>query len=163
MERYNEIKAMVTAIFAGISAKMGWFGWLIVIYGLSMAIDYATGSALAVKRHGWSSKTAREGLWHKLGSIVAVIAAALADWVLALMLANLPGVSLPFTYSVLLCPLVMVWYIITELGSIVENVGEMGAPVPAFLRRAIAALQDAAQQAGDKLTGEGEDGQEKEE
>ncbi len=127
-----------------------------MIYGLSMAIDYATGSALAGKQHEWSSEKAREGLWHKLGSIVAVIAAALADWVIALMLANLPGVSLPFTYTVLLCPVVMIWYIITELGSIVENVGKMGAPVPAFLRRAIAALQDAAEQAGDKISGEGE-------
>ena len=152
MEKYNEIKAVLTAVFAGISAKMGWFGWLIVIYGLSMAMDYATGSALAVKQRRWSSYAAREGLWHKLGSIVAVAATALADWVLALMLANLPGISLPFTYTVLLCPLVTVWYIITELGSIVENVGEMGAPVPGFLRRAIAALQDAAEQTGDQLT-----------
>ena len=103
MEKYNEIKAILTAVFAGISAKMGWFGWLIVIYGLSMAMDYATGSALAVKQRRWSSYAAREGLWHKLGSIV-------------------------------------------------ENVGEMGAPVPGFLRRAIAALQDAAEQTGDQLT-----------
>ena len=156
MENIHEVKAALTAVFAGISAKMGWFGWLAVIYGLSMAIDYATGSALAGKQREWSSEKAREGLWHKLGSIVAVIAAALADWVIALMLANLPGVSLPFTYTVLLCPVVMIWYIITELGSIVENVGKMGAPVPAFLRRAIAALQDAAEQAGDKISGEGE-------
>lgn len=153
MEKYHEIKAVLTAIFAGISAKMGWFGWLAAIYGLSMAVDYATGSALAVKKHGWSSQIAREGLWHKFGSIVAVIAAALADWVIALMLENLPGVRLPFTYTVLLCPLVMIWYIITELGSVVENVGEMGAPVPAFLRRAIAALQDAVDQGGDERTG----------
>lgn len=150
MEKLNEMKALLAAIFAGISAKMGWFGWLAVIYGLSMAVDYATGSALAMKKHKWSSEKAREGLWHKLGSIVAVIAAALADWLIALTLANLPGVSLPFTYTALLCPVVMIWYIITELGSVVENVGEMGAPVPAFLRRALAVLQDAAEQVGDQ-------------
>ena len=45
-------------------------------------------------------------------------------------------------------------YTLTELGSIVENVGVMGAPVPGFLTRIIAALHDSVEDAGDALTGE---------
>ena len=37
--------------------------------------------------------------------------------------------------------LVAIWYIFTELGSIVENAGRLGAPIPAWLRRGIAVLQ----------------------
>ena len=40
----------------------------------------------------------------------------MADWLLGAMLANLPGVTLPFEYTVLVGPLVVVWYIIGELG-----------------------------------------------
>ncbi len=153
MERINEVKAVVAAMFAAVSAWLGWFGWLVVIYAVSMVIDYAVGSALAGKRGEWKSKRAREGIWHKGGSIIVVLVAGLADLLLGLIINNIPSITLPFTYSVFLCPVVLVWYILTELGSIVENAGEMGAPVPGFLRRIIAVLHDTVEDAGDKLTG----------
>ena len=40
--------------------------------------------------------------------------------------------------------LVAVWYIFTELGSIVENAGALGAPIPGWLRKGVAALQRRA-------------------
>ena len=43
-------------------------------------------------------------------------------------------------------PIVLVWYIFTELGSIAENAAKMGAPVPAGLLKLLAA--------GKKLAGE---------
>ena len=48
---------------------------------------------------------------------------------------------LAIDYDVLLCPLVTAWYLLTELGSIAENAGALGAPMPQFLMRAIAALR----------------------
>ena len=152
MDKLLEVKKTVTALMAALSAFLGWMGWLVVLYAVSMGIDYLTGSALAAKNGDWQSQKAREGLWHKAGSILAVIVSALADFLLGLVLKNLP-LGLPFTYTVLLCPVVLVWYILTEMGSIVENVGEMGAPVPVFLKNIIAALHTGVEESGDKLTG----------
>ena len=42
----------------------------------------------------------------------------------------------------------------TALGSIGENIGALGAPVPAWLRKAIAALESTVDGAGDKLGGQ---------
>ena len=53
----------------------------------------------------------------------------------------------------LLLPLVLVWYAITELGSIAENAQRMGAPIPAWLVKLMANGKDAVDAAGDKLTG----------
>ena len=142
MDKLLEVKKTVTALMAALSAFLGWMGWLVVLYAVSMGIDYLTGSALAAKNGDWQSQKAREGLWHKAGSILAVIVAALADFLLGLVLEKLP-LSLPFTYTVLLCPVVLVWYIVTELGSIVENAGALGAPIPAFLQAAIKSLNQA--------------------
>ena len=64
---------------------------------------------------------------------------------------DLPGVELPFAYTVLLCPLVVIWYILTEAGSIIENAGALGAPVPGWLRKMIAALEQKVEEAGDNL------------
>ena len=59
-----------------------------------------------------------------------------AAWFLAMLLDYATGSA-----DVLLCPLVTAWYLLTELGSIAENAGALGAPMPQFLMRAIAALR----------------------
>ena len=149
MEHINTFKAAVAAVCAALTALWGWFGWVVVAWVVCMIIDYATGSAAALRAGEWSSKSARDGIWHKLGSVVAVIVAAILDTVIGHLLGNVPGVELPFTYTVLLCPLVVIWYILTEAGSIIENAGALGAPIPAWLARTIAAFQSKVDETAD--------------
>ena len=154
MEYINGLKAAVAALCAALTALWGWFGWVVVAWIVCMIIDYATGSAAALRAGEWSSKSARDGIWHKLGSVVAVIVAAILDTVIGHLLGNVPGVELPFTYTVLLCPLVVIWYILTEAGSIIENAGALGAPIPAWLTKMIAVLESKVDDAGDKIGGD---------
>lgn len=156
MENINTFKVFLVALGGAVSAVLGWFGWLVVIFIGTMAIDYLTGSAAAAKNGEWSSKKAREGLWHKCGSLIAVIVAGLADIVMGLVVNNIPAITLPWAYTVLICPVVVVWYIVTEMGSIVENAGELGAPVPGFLKSMIEVFKSTADAAGNQLIpGEG--------
>lgn len=150
MEHINGFKAAVAAVLAALTALWGWFGWLIVAWIAFMAFDYLTGSAAAMKRGEWSSQKAREGIWHKAGCMAAVVVSGVMDLVVGQILTNLPSVTLPFTYTVFLCPLVVVWYILTEAGSIVENAGSMGAPIPEWLTKAIAALRDKVDESAGK-------------
>ena len=122
-----------------------------------MVLDYATGSAAALRSGEWSSKIARDGLWHKLGSMVAVLVAAILDGVIRLALAHIPALELPFEYTVFVSVLVLVWYILTELGSVVENAGALGAPVPAWLARMLAALESGVDRTGSAMGGDGEE------
>ena len=64
----------------------------------------------------------------------------------------MPGVELPFTYTVLLCPLVVIWYILTEAGSIIENAGALGAPIPTWLTKMIETLESKVDQTGDGIS-----------
>ena len=109
----------------------------------------------AAKEGQWSSARAREGIWHKCGMIVVVIVAAGADLLLAAVLANLPLVTLPFEYAGLVCPVVLVWYIVTELGSMAENAAAMGAPVPQWLLKLLAMSKGAVDGAGEQIGGDG--------
>ena len=112
-----------------------------------MLLDSATGSAAALRAGTWSSRCAREGLWHKAGSVAGVLVSALLDFALRALLGSVPGLGAH--YDVLLCPLVTAWYLLTELGSVVENAGALGAPLPQFLVRAIAVLRaDVSQHGG---------------
>lgn len=148
MEHVNHFKAAVTAALALLTALWGWFGWLVVAWVFAMALDYATGSVAALRAGQWSSRAARDGLLHKAGAIATVLTAGLLDLVVGLLLDNL-GQVLPIKYTVLLCPLAIVWYLLTEAGSIIENAGELGANIPPWLRKAIAALRDTVDKAAD--------------
>lgn len=152
MEKINSYKASIIALLTSVSALLGWFGWLVITFVVCMSVDWITGSMAAWKRGEWKSKIAREGIWHKTGSIIAVLVTLILDAVIGNMINNIPSVSLPFTYTVLLSPIVIVWYILTELGSIIENAGRMGAPVPAFLQKAITLLKESVDAAGEKTT-----------
>lgn len=151
MENINAWKAAVTAVLGALTALWGWFGWLVLGWVGLMVLDYITGSAAAAKDGQWSSKEARAGIWHKAGMVVVVVVAAGADMLIALVLVNLPVIQLPVAYRGLICPMVLVWYCITELGSIAENAVTMGAKVPGWLTKLLKASQMAVDAAGNKV------------
>lgn len=153
----HQLKAAIAGLLGLLTGLWGWFGWLVVGWIGCMALDYATGSMAAAKEGEWSSAKAREGIWHKCGMIVVVLVAAGADMLLSLVLANLPLVELPIQYAGLVCPVVLVWYIVTELGSMAENAVAMGAPVPKWLVKLLAMSKGLVDQAGEELGG-GDDG-----
>lgn len=141
-DRATEIKAFLAAVLAFGTALWGWLGWAIITLVCCMALDWITGS-WAARRHGeWSSAVARDGLWHKLGEISALLVAALCDIAIQVILHSTARELLEgYAYGHYFTLLVAIWYIFTELGSIVENAGRLGAPIPAWLRRGIAVLQ----------------------
>ena len=93
---------------------------MVVIFTACLTVDWIAGSLAASKNGQWSSKRGREGIWHKSGCIMVVLVAVILDAVIGTVINNIPSIPLPFTYTVLLCPIVLVWYILTELGSIIE-------------------------------------------
>ena len=152
------LKAGVAAIIGAFTAFWGWLGWLAVAWIALMALDYLTGTLAAAKAGTWSSKAAREGIWHKMGEVAVVLVAALGDQVLGIVVEHLPVIQTSLPAGGLLLPLVLVWYCITELGSIAENAALMGAPIPEWLRKLLEAGKQAVDDAGERLTGEdGED------
>lgn len=153
METMDGWKAAAIALIGALTGIWGWFGWLVIGWVFCMVVDYITGSLAAAKQGEWSSAQAREGIWHKTGMIVVVIVAAGADLLISLVLANIPAVQLPFDYGGLICPIVLVWYVVTELGSIAENAVAMGAPVPGWLTKLLQVSKDAIDNAGEQIAG----------
>ena len=142
-DKAAEIKAAAAALIAFGTALFGWVGWMVVLWLAAMALDYLTGTFAALYNKTWSSAAARRGLWHKLGSIVAMLVALLLDVALSAIInyGDL-GFDLPFTYKTAFLPLVAICYVVTELGSIIENAARLGAPVPKFLTDCLAKLKD---------------------
>lgn len=154
-DKVTEIKAFLTGILAIGSAIWGMTGWAIIALICCIILDYLSGTWAAMAAGEWSSSVARQGLWHKLGEIVAITVAIFADIAVKVIL-NTEGLAgiIPVTYPNVFTLLVSIWYIFTELGSIIENASKLGAPVPKFLTRFIAALK---KQTEDAIPGTDED------
>ena len=54
--------------------------------------------------------------------------------------------ALGIDVACLVTPAVLVWYIFTELGSIIENAAALGAPMPEFLINMIHKVREAVEQ-----------------
>lgn len=148
------LKASITAAVAAITAVFGWMGWLVLFWIGLMLGDWITGSLASARNGNWNSARARSGIWHKGGMIVIVGVAAGADFLIGIVVNHIPGIGLPFAYSVALCPLALVWYCVTEMGSITENAGAMGAPIPGFLTKALKLLNATFEKKADESTSE---------
>lgn len=152
MNTVVQFKATWAAILAILTALWGWWGWLIVLWGISMGLDYVSGTMKAKRSGTWSSDVARDGLWHKATEVLAVAAALVLDVMIQIVLPNIPGVTVELSYGFLIVPLVCAWYILTELGSVMENIAEMGGRVPEFFKKAVQNTKEKIDQTGDSLT-----------
>ena len=140
-------KVALTSAVAFLSQVWGKIGWLIVLWILCFTLDYITGSLAAFRKGVWDSQVARDGLWHKGAMIVVVLVAGIFD-IAVMVITRTAGITLPF--DVLLLPLVLSWYIITELGSILENAIKMGArKVPKWLKNGLKIVSDTINGAGE--------------
>ena len=141
-DKATEIKAALAAIIAFMTALWGWLGWIVIIWIAAILLDYISGSLAARREKNWSSDIARDGLWHKAGEIFAVLAAALCDIALKVIMES-SGIKLPFDFTAFITPVVLLWYILTEIGSIIENCGKLGAPVPSWFKSKVDDAKEA--------------------
>ena len=149
-------KVLLTGIIVAGSAIWGWFGWLVLLWISCMVMDYVTGTLAAMKKGEWDSQKAREGLWHKGGTILVVLAAALTDGAISLILRS-GIVEFPFNYSIALTVVALAWYTLTELGSMLENATQLTPHVPKWLTRFLKIAAQAVDEAGEKIAGEEKD------
>lgn len=145
-ENLVTVKTAIVAFCTALGAFLGWKGVMLISWIAVMILDYITGTLAACKEGQWSSAIAREGLWHKGGMIAVVAVSAIADAVMVIIVEYVPiGIQWPG----IILPMVLAWYIITELGSILENAVKMGANVPAWLVKLLKASANLVESAGD--------------
>jgi toxin secretion/phage lysis holin len=103
-------------------------------YLLFTLLDIATGLIKAFYLGDFQSAEMRKGLWKKTGTLCMVCVVIMLEAILCML--KFPGVPRYLT------AIVSSWYMSMEVGSIIENLGVMGVPVPKILRRAIKAIKD---------------------
>ena len=103
-----------------------------------MVLDYITGMAKAWQAGELSSRVGIGGILKKVGYLVIVAVACVLDW---LVRYGADQMGLDWRLDFLIASIVVIWLVINELISILENVAALGAPVPGFLQSLIKRLK----------------------
>ena len=131
MENLTKIKL---AIIAAFSIIFNWLGILAVpvfiLVGCNI-IDYATGLFAAKYRdESVNSYKGIKGIIKKVCQWLLVIVGAMMDYLIQYAAEYIGlGIAIPFVVATI----VAVWLITNEMISIIENMVDIGTPIPAFL------------------------------
>lgn len=154
-------KALKGAFTVALAAVGSYFRQLavpVILLAVVMVLDYATGLASAWIGRRLSSRSGLIGIIKKLGYMVLVAVAAVVDWVIQIS-AEQAGitVALPSIFALL----TTIWLTLNECISILENLHEIGVPVPPFLLAVIQRLKKGTENSGgsDKTDANKKDGE----
>ncbi len=143
------IKGAVTAIFVGAAAYFHLLLGPIIVLAAVMLADYISGIGAAWVTGTLSSRTGVIGIVKKIGYLFAVGVAIVVDYVIHTAGAG-TGMDLGSIHIFGL--LVTVWLILNECISILENLDEIGVPLPGFLVAIIKRLKKSAEKTGEAQT-----------
>jgi toxin secretion/phage lysis holin len=143
----NLIKGALAALIAASAAYFRALLGPVLVLALVMASDYVTGVLAAYRTGALSSRTGLLGILKKLGYLFCVGVAVTVDFTVRSAGARL-GYDLGGFCAFAL--LVTVWLILNECLSILENLTEIGVPVPGFLRAVVERLKGSAEETGEE-------------
>ena len=118
----------------------------IVALAFVVIIDYVTGMTKAWVKGELSSKVGMKGIVKKLSYFVIVAVAGSVDLLIAY---GMKSVGVDYKLPFMLAVVVVIWLIINELISILENVEQIGGPKVPFLSKLLSKLKKTAEDKGD--------------
>ena len=144
MKRVKEISVTVGALLAS------WLGILYVPMLILIAcniIDYITGLCAAKYRsEAISSYKSFRGIAKKICMWLLVAIGAMLDWLLSYAVGT-AGISIGLNFVV--ASVAAVWLIANEIISILENIRDIGTPLPPFLMKIAESVTKSAENKGD--------------
>lgn len=150
------IQALISATTAWLADKLGILFPMLCIFIAMMVLDQISGMLASKKEAidnpndptlGWSSKKWNVGIYKKIGYILAVGVAITIDYML-LKTAEYIGIPLPT--QTIFGLLAIVWFILNELLSILENAERMGANLPQFLKSILTVTRNKVEKVGEQ-------------
>ena len=142
-------KGIIAVIIGGITAFLGDLAVPIYVLVACNVIDYATGLMSASARgEQISSYKGIRGIAKKVGQWLLVVVGWLLDILIAYAVHHIsPDLSVPVVVAII----VAVWLGFNEVISILENLGDMGVPMPPFLTKLVQKLKGKIEDIGEDV------------
>lgn len=145
--RENAIKAAISASLGALCVYMGELIVPVIVLAAVMLLDYCSGLAKAWITRSISSRIGLLGIVKKVGYLVVVAVGMAVDW---LVKYGVTAVGVEYNADFIFALPVIVWLVINECISILENVSACGAPVPEFLLKIAGRLKEKVEEDKDE-------------
>lgn len=146
----NVFKGIFATIIGGLSAYLRVLGIPLILLLVFMILDYISGMLKAWHSAELSSHIGLLGIIKKVSYFAVVVVAGGVDW---LICAGINSVGIEFQTNFYFGLVVVVWFIINEGLSILENLSTLGVPLPAFLIKIIKKLKTTVESSADEKIG----------
>lgn len=143
----NLLKGAITVILAGAAAYFRQLVGPLIVLAIVMIADYITGMAAAWVAGQLSSRAGVIGIVKKIGYLFAVGVAIVVDYIITFAAKNAGAALQGFHVFGLL---VTIWLILNECISILENLSEIGVPLPGFFLAIVKKLKKSTEKIGDE-------------
>lgn len=140
----EKIKGLYVAVLAAVSSALGILFVPVSLLVISNIIDYITG-LFASKYRGENidSNVGFKGILKKICMWILVLVGSMVD---SLLLYAQEYMGLSIKINFLLASLVAVWLLANEIISILENINDMGIPMPSFLMPLVKRLKSQVEE-----------------
>lgn len=138
----RSLQVIFTAALAALTSYLGVIAIPVIILTAAMITDYITGMISAWHSSELSSKKGIFGIIKKTSYLALVCVGMGVDW---LIYSGLNQAGISTENSVFFGVLVTIWLIINEFISILENLKNIGVPMPAFLIKIVKRLKVTAE------------------
>ena len=144
----NIFRGVIAAAVAGAAAYFQELALPVAVLFLVMVADYTSGTVRAWTRGGLWSRVGIMGIVKKAAYLLAVVVAIVADWVVQTAAGQ---IGVDFGGFFFFGLLVTIWLVLNECISILENISQIGVPLPSFLVALIEKLKSTTENKGEEL------------
>lgn len=142
----DKIKLAIIGAFATLSSCLGTLALPVYILVACNIIDYITGiTAAGVQKEQISSYRSIIGIAKKVFMYLLIIVGVFVDAMLQYMFNNL---SIPIALPYIVGCVVACWLVFNEMISILENLNDIGVPMPPFLMPIVKKLRKSVENKG---------------
>ena len=150
----EKIKYVCISFCSIVASLLGTLTVPVLLMVACNVIDYVTGLAAAPKRgKKINSEVGFNGIVKKICMWLLVVVGVIIDQLL-LYTGETIGIALPFNF--LIACVVCIWIVCNELLSILENISDIGVPMPAFLKKLVTYIKHQTEQRAELGSEEGE-------
>lgn len=149
MNNTNIIHTIIAAICGAFIAYFNALVVPIVVMLVIMIIDYITGLAGAYVTNKINSRIGIIGIIKKVAYLGLVAVGMTADYIIYTALSEI-GITIQLGYCVGM--VIVIWLIINELISVLENLAEIGVPLPNFITKIVNHLKNTVESKVDNTT-----------
>lgn len=156
-EHFYYIHGFASVIIAWLADKLGILFPMLCVFVFMMIVDQFSGMLASKKEAidnpndptlGWCSKKWNAGIYKKCGYIFVVGVSIVVDY---MIMKTSAYIGFEFPARTLFGLLTVVWFILNELLSILENAGRLGAPLPDYLKNVLVVLKNKVEETGEEL------------